>query len=154
MMNSHFMGPNILIVDNIPTQMRVLENILKQIGYKKVFTCRNAKEAMAIIVEHPDIGLVITEWDLPDKSGLDLLELIKLNDALSKIPVILAFKVKSKDDIAKALQSGVACFIVKPYRPEVVKKKISKLLIADGALEKSPNQEPNMDDINGPKQGE
>ena len=150
----------ILIVDNIPGQLRALENVLKEMGHKNVLTSRNAKDASDILDKNPDIDLVISEWDLPDKSGLELLKSIRANTSLAKTPFILTFQVKSKSDILKASQARATGFIVKPYKLEVVKQKISEILKAgdthmlpkieaQGGIDASENST-DQGDSNGP----
>src|SRR3989339_1320008 len=139
------MDANILIVDNIPGQRRALENMLKEAGCTKVRASNDAKEAMAIITSEPGINTVITEWDLPGKSGIELLTLIKSNDKLHAIPVFLTFKIKSKDEILKASQAGAAGFIVKPYKLEVIKQKNKEILKTDDIHEVPKDKTLNLD---------
>ena len=125
------MNTKIVVVDNVPAQENLLENMLKQIGYEHILKFRHINDAMVAIEKEPDVGLIIAEWDLPDKSGLDFLHQIKANDKLKHIPFILAFKTKPKEDIMGAVKSGAAGFIIKPYKLDVVKNKISSILKTD-----------------------
>lgn len=122
------MKTKIVIIDNVPAQENLLENMLKQIGYESILKFRLIKDAMAVIEKEPDVGLIISEWDLPNKSGLDFLAQIKANDKLKHIPFILSFKTKPKEDVLGAVKSGVTGFLIKPYKLDVVKNKIQSII--------------------------
>jgi len=141
------MSTKIVIIDNVPAQQNLLENMLKQIGHESVLKFRNVKEAIQGIAQETDLGLIIIEWDLPEKSGLDFVKQVKLNSKLSKIPVILAFKTKPKEDILEASQSGVAGFIIKPYKLDILKNKMSGIIKAETPQPESKGKIPNMEDI-------
>jgi len=117
----------ILLVDNIPGQLRALENLLKGMGFTSILTARDVKEAMTHLVAHSDIGLILAEWDLPQTSGLAFHQLVKANAKLAAIPFLLIFKQKTRTEIVNASMAGVLGFLVKPYNGEVIKKKIASL---------------------------
>lgn len=148
------MDANILIVDSISGQRRTLENMLKEAGCSKFHNANSAKEAMAILTSEPNINAVITDWDLPDKSGVELLTLIKSNDKLRPIPVFLTFKIRSKADILKASQSGATGFIVKPYQREVIKQKISGIFPVSDTQTEFDTSKLDLGDDDGKKQDE
>ncbi|MFH0919671.1 MAG: response regulator [Fibrobacterota bacterium] len=121
----------ILIVDIVPAQLRALENILVQAGCGKIFQAKNVKEAVGILEKEPDIRLVISEWDLPDKPGLEILSALKKNGRLEKTQFLLTFKDKSREDILKALKAGAKGFVVKPYKLDIIKKKIDEISLSE-----------------------
>ena len=121
------MGTKILIIDPVQAQIRALENILKETGHEMIFASRTVEKAARILEKETDIGLIISEWDLEDKSGLDFFNSMKTNEKLGEIPVILAFRDKTKEEIIKAKKCGVAGFFVKPYKGDVVQEKVSKI---------------------------
>ncbi len=141
------MNTKIVIIDNVPAQQNLLENMLKQMGHESILKFRTAKEAIHGITQETDIGLIISEWDLPEKSGLDFVKIIKLNSKLNTIPVILAFKTKPKEDILEASQSGVVGFIIKPYKLAILKNKISGILKAETTQPESKGKIPSMENI-------
>jgi two-component system, chemotaxis family, chemotaxis protein CheY len=126
------MGKIILIVNAVTAQFHALENILRQAGYKQVLHAKNVKGALETLEKEKDIGLVISEWDLPEKSGLDLLQAISSSGKADKVPVVLTFMDKREEDILRAKQSGVKGFIVKPYKYDVVRQKVTEIIGVDG----------------------
>ncbi len=135
------MDSKTIIVDNVPIQENLLENMLKQIGYEHILKFRHTKDTMLVIEKESDFGLIISEWDLPDKSGLDFLYQIKANEKLKHIPFILSFKTKPKEDLMGAVKSGVAGFIIKPYKLDVVKNKILSIVKAETPALESPQSD-------------
>ena len=131
----------ILLVDGIPAQLRALENILKQIGFSTIILSKNCKDAIAALEKEKDIGLVISEWNLPDKTGLCLLEALRQREDTVGIQVLLTFKDKTKDDVLAALQKGVKGFIVKPFKLDTVKQKVIEFLLPEGAVHDDRNRE-------------
>jgi two-component system, chemotaxis family, chemotaxis protein CheY len=126
------MDLKILVIDAVPAQLRALENILKQAGVEKVIQARNLKDALLVMEKETDINLIISEWDLSDKTGIDLLAELKGKGRLDIIPVLLSFKDKSKEEILKALKAGAKGFIVKPYSLETIKVKVAAFALAEG----------------------
>jgi two-component system chemotaxis response regulator CheY len=127
----------ILIIDTVPAQLRALENILKQAGVERVLQARNTKDALEIVEKEPDINLVISEWDLSDKTGIDVIKDLRTHNRLDKTPVLLSFKDKSKEDILKALKAGAKGFIVKPYSLETLKLKIAAFALTENNVGES-----------------
>jgi len=117
----------ILIVDSVATQLNILENMLKQLGYQTLHKAKNVKEATEAIAKQSDIGLIICEWDLPEKTGLDFFHILQSNEKLKNIPFILSFKAKQKEDILHASESGITSLIMKPYKLDTLKQKMLKL---------------------------
>jgi two-component system, chemotaxis family, chemotaxis protein CheY len=128
------MSLKIVIIDKVPAYLNTLENMVRQAGYGKVVKSRSAKEAMGIIEQDSDIGLAIVEWDLPEVSGLDFLGLLRSNDTLNKMPVMLTFKEKSRDEIINAIRCGAKGFLVKPFNYEVFRQKILEVVPADSFI--------------------
>ena len=117
----------ILIVDSVAAQLNILENMLKQLGYVSVHKAKNVKEATEAMAKESDIGIVICEWNLPEKTGLDFFHILQSNEKLKSIPYILSFKSKTKEDILLATKTGIASLIMKPYKLDALKQKLFKL---------------------------
>jgi two-component system, chemotaxis family, chemotaxis protein CheY len=131
----------ILLVDGIPAQIRALDNILKQIGFSTVIHAKSYKEALTAIEKEKDVGLVITEWNLSDKTGLCVLESLREQEETCKIPVLLTFKDKTKDDILAALKKGVKGFLVKPFKLDTVRQKVTEFLVEENGGHDDRNRE-------------
>ena len=136
----------VLIVETIPAHLRGMENILKQAGYEKIFQAKNCKDALAILEKELDIGLVISEWDLPDAPGLEILEALKNAGRMEKTQVFLTFKDKTKEEILKALKSGARGFIVKPYKFDIVKQKLAGVALSAPGTPGAPSAPESVND--------
>lgn len=118
----------ILIVHYVVAQLNILENMLKQVGYLSIYKAKNVKEATEAIAiaKESDIGIVICEWDIPDKTGMDFFHILQSNEKLKTIPFLLSFKTKQKEDILQASEAGITALIMKPYKLDALKQKLFK----------------------------
>lgn len=115
-----------LIVDDSATMRRILLNALKSIGFGDVTEAGDGKEALERLT--PEIGLVITDWNMPVMGGLDFVRALRGSPATEKLPVLMVTTRSGKEDIMEAVQAGVNSYILKPFTPSVLKEKIDQLL--------------------------
>ncbi|MEO0279213.1 MAG: chemotaxis response regulator CheY [candidate division WOR-3 bacterium] len=118
----------ILVVDDSPTMRRIIVNVLNRLGYKNVIEAENGLDALSKLKANPDVGLVLTDWNMPEMDGLSFVEAVRSSPAFSKLPIIMVTTIGAKDEIIKALKAGVNNYIVKPFTPEILKEKIEKTL--------------------------
>ncbi len=133
-------GPEILIVEDSPTQAMELEFILKQNGYR-TSVAGNGREAMAWLGRKtPD--MVISDIVMPELDGYELCRAIRENEELRGIPVILLSFLSDSCDILKGLESGASNFIVKPYNAdhliEYIRKELSRQSCAEAERLQTP----------------
>jgi len=117
----------VLVVDDSATMRRIVINTLKTIGYTTVVEAADGKEALSQIYSN-DIDFVITDWNMPNMSGIDLTKAIRNNGNYAHIPVLIVTTRGIKEDIVEALQAKVNGYIVKPFTPQVLKDKIDQIM--------------------------
>jgi two-component system chemotaxis response regulator CheY len=104
---------------------RIIINTLNRLGYQDVAEASNGREGLDCLrAGAPAIDLVITDWNMPEMSGIDFIRTLRSTEGLSGLPVLMVTTNASSDDIVQALQAGVNDYIVKPFTPEVIKEKI------------------------------
>jgi two-component system, chemotaxis family, chemotaxis protein CheY len=116
----------ILTVDDFSTMRRIIRNILRQLGYNNIVEADDGLAAMKVL-ESQDVDFVISDWNMPNMSGLELLKAIRATDKLQKIPVLLVTAEALKDNVVEAVKAGVNGYIVKPFTAEVLKDKIDSI---------------------------
>ena len=119
-----------LIVDDSLTMRRIVANSLKNLGYEAFVEAGDGREALSKLASDDTINFVITDWNMPGLSGLDLIKAIRSNDKLCKLPVLMVTTRGVKEDIVEALNAKVNNYIVKPFTPQILKEKISAILAA------------------------
>jgi signal transduction histidine kinase len=118
--------PNILIVDDIPANLKVLCDILKGDGYKVRPVPNGPLALQAAVKENPD--LILLDIMMPDMDGYEVCRLLKENKNLCSIPIIYISALNDTNDIVKALTSGGADYITKPFKAEEVKARVATQL--------------------------
>ena len=115
--------PNILIVDDVPDNLKVLGNILKPDGYR-IRSVLNGEIALQVTEkEKPD--LILLDIMMPEMDGFEVCSRLKKNPSLNDVPIIFISSLNDTDDIVKALTSGGADYITKPFKPEEVKARVA-----------------------------
>lgn len=117
----------LLVVDDHPMMVKMLRNILRQLGFNNVVTAEDGAKALEII-RSEKIDLVITDWNMPEMSGLELLHAIREDDSSKEIPVIMVTAEGLEENVVEAVKTGVDNFIVKPFAPATVKAKIEQVM--------------------------
>ncbi|MEW6193537.1 MAG: response regulator [Bacteroidota bacterium] len=122
------MALKFLVVDDSVTMRRIVANSLKTIGYDAFVEAGDGREALSKLSGDDSINFIITDWNMPDVSGLELVKSIRSNDKLCKIPILMVTTRGLKDDIVEALQAKVNNYIVKPFTPQILREKIDQIL--------------------------
>lgn len=119
-----------LVVDDAPTMRRIVINSLASIGFSGVMEAADGLDALEKLNNKDNnIDFVITDWNMPNMTGLELLIAIRKSPTLKHLPVILVTTRGEKKDIIEALKLGVDNYIVKPFSPAVLKEKIDSVRI-------------------------
>jgi two-component system chemotaxis response regulator CheY len=121
------MNMNVLIVDDYKTMLRIIENLLKQLGFKNVHQATDGSMALKVLRETP-IGLVISDWNMQPMTGLQLLKEVRADNALKATPFIMITAESKTENVIAAKEAGVNNYIVKPFNAETLKQKISAVL--------------------------
>lgn len=117
----------ILAIDDSPTMRRIILNTLKRAGYTDVTEACDGKDALAKM-KVSDFNLVITDWNMPEMDGKELVTQIRKTDDLKGIPILMVTTRSVQDDIVDAIKAGVNSYIVKPFTPDTLKEKINEVL--------------------------
>lgn len=117
-----------LVVDDSVTMRRIVANSLKNLGYENIVEAVDGKDALAKLAADTMINFVITDWNMPVLTGLELTKAIRSDDRLSKLPILMVTTRGVKEDIIEALQAKVSNYIIKPFTPQVLKEKIDQIL--------------------------
>jgi two-component system chemotaxis response regulator CheY len=117
----------ILIVDDSATMRRIIRNNLKAMGYEAVVEAENGHAALAKIASD-GIEFVIVDWAMPVMDGLELVRAIRSNPRHGKLPVLMITAVDQEAEIVQAIQANINGYIVKPFEPDTLKKKVEQIL--------------------------
>ena len=117
---------SILVVDDFSTMRRIISNVLRQLGYENITEAEDGTKALAIL-DTQQIDFVITDWNMPQMSGLDLLKAIRANKDKKHIPVLMVTAEAMQENIIAAAQAGVNNYIVKPFDAKTLSEKINKI---------------------------
>ena len=118
----------VLVVDDSSTMRRIIVNTLARLGYKDVVQGADGVEAWEAMQTNPDIGVVITDWNMPNMNGLELVKKIRAEDKYVDVPIIMVTTEGGKAEVITALKAGVNNYIVKPFTPQVLKEKLQAVL--------------------------
>ena len=116
----------ILVVDDMSTMRRIVKNIMKQLGFANVEEAENGQDALDKL-KAESFGFVISDWNMPVMTGIDLLRAIRADDKLKAIPVLMVTAEAQKENLLEAIKAGVSNYIVKPFTAEVLQEKMNKI---------------------------
>ncbi len=119
-----------LIVDDSVTMRRIVANSLKNLGYSEWVEAQDGRDALDKLAANGDIDFVITDWNMPEVTGLELVKAIRSDSKFSALPILMVTTRGIKEDIIEALNAKVNNYIVKPFTPQVLKEKIDQILEA------------------------
>jgi two-component system chemotaxis response regulator CheY len=119
-------NPQFLIVDDFSTMRRIIRGLLKEAGYVDADEAEDGQVAFQKL-QTGHFDCVITDINMPNMNGFELLEAIKEDEKLKSIPVLMITAEASKDDVLKAAKLGASAYIVKPFSKAVLEDKIHKL---------------------------
>ena len=117
----------ILIVDDFATMRKVIRNLLKQGGYENIVEAEDGAAALKVLKSQP-VDFIISDWNMPNMSGLELLKAVRADDELKALPFLMVTAEALKDNVVAAVKAGVSNYIVKPFTAEVLNEKIEKIV--------------------------
>ncbi len=124
--------PAILVVDDQQPMRKTIVFILRQLGYRNVECAEDGDIAWNYINGH-HVDLVLLDWNMPRMSGLSLLNRIRASEAYRKLPVVMITAEANEEHVLTAMQAGVTNYVVKPFSPNTLDRKINEAL-AERAL--------------------
>ena len=117
---------NILIVDDYQSMRRTIADILRHLGFRNLFYAEDGKQALRRLDETP-IGLMILDWDMPVMTGIEVLRQMRGSEKWKELPVIMVTAVAARENVMEAIDSGVTNYIVKPFTPQTLEKKLKQV---------------------------
>ena len=117
----------ILVVDDFSTMRRIIRNILKEIGYTNVEEADDGSTALEKM-KAGNIDFVVTDWNMPNMPGIELLKAIRQSPELKSTPVLMVTAEAAKENVITAVQAGVNNYIVKPFTAAALKERIDLII--------------------------
>lgn len=117
----------ILIVDDFATMRKVIRNLLKQVGYENIVEAEDGAIALRTL-KAQKVDFVISDWNMPNMSGLELLKAVRAAEELNATPFLMVTAEALQENVIAAVKAGVSNYIVKPFTAEVLNSKIEKIL--------------------------
>ncbi|MBF0117910.1 MAG: chemotaxis response regulator CheY [Desulfobacterales bacterium] len=116
----------VLIVDDFATMRRIVKNILKQLGYKNITEADDGTAALEEL-KKDKYGLIVSDWNMPKMTGLELLKKVRSTDEFKDIPFLMVTAEAQKQNVIEAVKAGVTNYIVKPFTAEAISEKLTKI---------------------------
>lgn len=116
----------ILVVDDFSTMRRIVRNLLKELGFSNVHEAEDGVDALKKL-RAESFDFVVSDWNMPNMDGLTMLQTIRADTALSKLPVLMVTAEAKKENIIAAAQAGANGYVVKPFTAATLDEKLSKI---------------------------
>lgn len=116
----------ILIVDDFSTMRRIIKNLLRDLGFTNTQEADDGVTALPML-KGGDFDFLVTDWNMPGMTGIDLLKEVRSDAKLASLPVLMVTAEAKRDQIIEAAQAGVNGYVVKPFTAQVLKEKIDKI---------------------------
>ena len=116
-----------LVVDDFSTMRRIVRNLLKEVGYANADEAEDGSVALSKL-RGGGFDFVVTDLNMPNMNGFELLTQIKKDETLRHLPVLMVTAEARKEDIVRAAQEGAAGYIVKPFTKATLEEKVAKIM--------------------------
>lgn len=116
----------ILIVDDFSTMRRIIKNLLRDLGFTNAAEADDGSTALPML-QNGNFDFLITDWNMPGMSGIDLLKAVRADEKLKTMPILMVTAEAKRDQIIEAAKAGVNGYVVKPFTAAVLKEKIEKI---------------------------
>ncbi len=118
----------VLIVDDYKTMLRIMRNLLRQIGFLTVEEALDGTEALQTLQADNNFGLIISDWNMEPMTGIELLRAVRADDKLKATPFIMITAENKVENVIAAKQEGVSNYIVKPFNADTLQTKMRSVL--------------------------
>ena len=122
----------ILIVDDFSTMRRIVRNLLKELGYTNADEAEDGVVALQKLKTAGNFQFVVSDWNMPNMSGIDLLRNIRADANLKHLPVLMVTAEAKKENIIEAAQAGASGYVVKPCTASTLEEKLNKVFEKHG----------------------
>ena len=120
-------GMKVLVVDDFSTMRKIIKNNLKGMGFNNIVEAENGQKALEELKKE-SVGLIISDWNMPVMTGIELLKAVRGDAGLKSIPFIMVTAEGQKDNVMEAAKAGVSNYVVKPFTPDTFSEKLQKVL--------------------------
>lgn len=121
------MNMPVLIVDDYKTMLRIIRNLLKQLGFNNVDEASDGAEALTKI-RSKEYGLVISDWNMEPMTGIQLLREVRADEKTQNLPFIMITAESKTENVIAAKEAGVSNYIVKPFNAQTLKQKLTSVI--------------------------
>ena len=118
-----------LVIDDSLPMRRIITNVLARLGHTDVVLAANGREALKRL-ENEQIDFVITDWYMPEMSGIEFLRMLRSREATKDVPIVVVTANGSRDDVAQAIELRVNGYVLKPFTAETLKDRIASVCAA------------------------
>ena len=118
----------VLVVDDFSTMRRIVKNILRQLGFENIVEADDGETAVRRL-ESERIDFVVSDWNMPKMSGLELLKWVRSHDEFKDMPFLMVTAEAQKENVLEAVKAKVSNYIVKPFTAETLAEKIDKIFV-------------------------
>lgn len=115
-----------LVVDDFPTMRRIVRSLLKELGFTNVEEAEDGQDALNKL-RAGSFEFIVSDWNMPNLDGLEMLKEIRQDDALKELPVLMVTAEAKKENIIAAAQAGANGYVVKPFTAATLEEKLNKI---------------------------
>ena len=116
----------VLVVDDFSTMRRIVKNILRQLGFNNILEADDGSTAVGIL-EREKIDLIISDWNMPEMTGIELLRHVRSTEEIKDTPFLMVTAEAQQENIIEAVKAKVSNYIVKPFTADTLNEKIEKI---------------------------
>ncbi len=119
----------ILVVDDFSTMRRIVRNLLKELGFANIHEAEDGLDALNKLRAEGNFEFVVSDWNMPNMTGIDLLRNIRGDAALKHLPVLMVTAEAKRENIIEAAQAGASGYVVKPFTAATLDEKLKKIFL-------------------------
>jgi len=116
-----------MVVDDFSTMRRIVRKILKDLQFRDIIEAENGLAALRLL-ESNKVDLIVSDWNMPTMTGLELLKKVRADERLKGLPFMMVTAEAQKENIIEAIQAKVSSYVVKPFSPAVFAEKLAKII--------------------------
>lgn len=114
----------VLVVDDYSTMRRILRNLLTQLGFTDIEEAQDGSSALEKLRTGKPVDVIISDWNMQPVSGLELLQQVRADQKLAKLPFVMVTAESSSENVVAAKKAGVSNYIIKPFNAQTLKSKL------------------------------
>ena len=118
----------VLVVDDFVTMRRITKTLMKQLGYTNMVEAEDGKQALDMLQKDSSIEFVISDWNMPNMTGLELLQAVRADEKLKKLPFLMVTAEAEQENIMAAVKSGVSNYVIKPFTALTLQEFLPKAM--------------------------